>query len=101
MLDALDIRMDALATQYDSIGSLFADKLKAALAGQVEDNTQRVKMKGKQAATVLLDHKKFLILTGAGISAASGIPTFRGQEGLWKQKKSYAGECEPTDVLKL
>jgi NAD-dependent deacetylase len=24
------------------------------------------------------------LLTGAGISAASGVPTFRGEEGLWK-----------------
>jgi NAD-dependent protein deacetylase/lipoamidase len=26
-----------------------------------------------------------LVLTGAGISAESGIPTFRGAEGLWKE----------------
>jgi NAD-dependent deacetylase len=25
------------------------------------------------------------ILTGAGVSAASGVPTFRGAEGLWRQ----------------
>jgi len=25
------------------------------------------------------------VLTGAGISAESGVPTFRGQQGLWKQ----------------
>lgn len=29
--------------------------------------------------------KNILALTGAGISAESGIPTFRGKEGLWKQ----------------
>jgi len=27
------------------------------------------------------------VLTGAGVSVASGIPTFRGQEGLWKDFK--------------
>jgi NAD-dependent deacetylase len=26
-----------------------------------------------------------IVLTGAGISADSGVPTFRGREGLWKQ----------------
>lgn len=31
--------------------------------------------------------KKILFFTGAGISAESGIPTFRGQNGLWKNFK--------------
>lgn len=30
---------------------------------------------------------KIVILTGAGISAESGIPTFRGNGGLWKEHK--------------
>jgi NAD-dependent deacetylase len=30
---------------------------------------------------------KIAVLTGAGISAESGVPTFRGEEGLWKQHK--------------
>jgi len=28
--------------------------------------------------------RRLTILTGAGVSAASGVPTFRGQEGLWR-----------------
>ena len=30
------------------------------------------------------DRKKVVVLTGAGISAESGIPTFRGPEGYWR-----------------
>ena len=25
-----------------------------------------------------------VVLTGAGVSAESGVPTFRGDEGLWR-----------------
>ena len=47
----------------------------------------------------MLGKKKVTILTGAGISAASGIPTFRGQDGFWKDKKRYAGESKPMEIL--
>jgi NAD-dependent deacetylase len=36
----------------------------------------------------MLDFSQFrriVVLTGAGISAESGVPTFRGEEGLWRQ----------------
>lgn len=32
--------------------------------------------------------KKILVLTGAGVSAESGIPTFRGEGGLWRKYSS-------------
>lgn len=38
----------------------------------------------KQAKDQLKNANKLAILTGAGISAESGIPTFRGNEGLWR-----------------
>ena len=30
-----------------------------------------------------------LYITGAGVSAASGIPTFRGEEGFWTIGSEY------------
>lgn len=33
----------------------------------------------------LRDARRLTILTGAGVSAASGVPTFRGPDGLWRQ----------------
>jgi NAD-dependent deacetylase len=33
----------------------------------------------------LKEAKTVAVLTGAGISAESGVPTFRGEEGLWKK----------------
>lgn len=37
-----------------------------------------------KAVEILKDSKVIFVLTGAGISAESGIPTFRGADGLWK-----------------
>lgn len=35
------------------------------------------------AAEILAKSRRTVVFTGAGISAESGIPTFRGQDGLW------------------
>jgi NAD-dependent deacetylase len=32
----------------------------------------------------LRDARRIMVVTGAGVSAASGVPTFRGPEGLWR-----------------
>ncbi len=39
----------------------------------------------KMVADKLKKVKKVTVLTGAGISKASGIPTFRGKDGLWSK----------------
>lgn len=54
----------------------------------------------EDAAVHLVGKKKVAILTGAGISAGSGIPTFRGQEGFWSTLNAgkYAGEIDPKRI---
>lgn len=37
-----------------------------------------------RARGLLGDAQRIVVLTGAGVSAESGIPTFRGEAGLWK-----------------
>jgi len=37
------------------------------------------------AAARLRSARRVTVLTGAGVSAASGVPTFRGPDGLWRQ----------------
>jgi NAD-dependent deacetylase len=42
------------------------------------------KVKCQDLTPILKSSKSLFVLTGAGISAESGIPTFRGKDGLWK-----------------
>ncbi len=44
-----------------------------------------IKDKLDEVAEILRSGPRVAALTGSGISAESGIPTFRGKEGLWKQ----------------
>lgn len=39
----------------------------------------------EQAKNKVLDSKRLVVLTGAGISAESGVPTFRGKDGIWQR----------------
>ena len=41
----------------------------------------------EQLTTLLAAASRILVFTGAGISTASGIPDFRGPDGVWKRRK--------------
>jgi NAD-dependent deacetylase len=41
-----------------------------------------------RARAYLADARSVLVLTGAGVSAESGVPTFRGAGGLWKTHRA-------------
>lgn len=40
-----------------------------------------------RARRLLTDADRIFVLTGAGVSAESGVPTFRGEAGLWKRHR--------------
>ncbi len=44
----------------------------------------------EQVRRLLGSARRILILTGAGVSAESGVPTFRGPDGLWKTHRPEA-----------
>jgi NAD-dependent deacetylase len=41
-----------------------------------------------RAAGAIRTARAIIVLTGAGVSAASGVPTFRGGDGLWKHLRA-------------
>jgi NAD-dependent deacetylase len=47
----------------------------------------------KQLAQWMWDSSKTTILTGAGVSAESGLKTFRGVDGMWNDKNIYDIAC--------
>jgi NAD-dependent deacetylase len=47
-----------------------------------------VEDKIKEAKEIIDKASNITVLTGAGISAESGIPTFRGEDGLWRKFRS-------------
>jgi NAD-dependent deacetylase len=48
----------------------------------------------ERVAEMILGSKKAVALTGAGISTESGIPDFRGPQGLWKQIDPSTGTIQ-------
>lgn len=42
----------------------------------------------ERARQRLLEADSVCVLTGAGVSAESGVPTFRGEDGLWKSHRA-------------
>ncbi len=58
----------------------------------------------KKIAEIASNCKRIVVLTGAGISAESGVPTFRGKDGVWANFKpeelaSVAGFMENTEIV--
>ena len=80
--DDFEARYQAFKDGFAEIGILLAQKLQFAFAGPFKpadqySNSVKV-VSASEAGDILKERKQIMILTGAGVSAASGIPTFRG-----------------------
>ena len=53
----------------------------------LSENTVMIDAQIEKLAEKIRPETRLTILTGAGVSAASGVPTFRGPNGLWKKYK--------------
>ena len=80
--DSFEARYQAFKDGFAQIGIMLAAKLSVAFNGpfkQADQYLHQVKVSSpEEAGQILKTKKQILILTGAGVSAASGIPTFRG-----------------------
>lgn len=94
-----DIKYDKFKKDFDGVMKDMITKLVSCMQEPVQFKYDPVQTSAKDAAKHMVGKKRIVILTGAGISASSGIPTFRGQDGFWKQQTNYAGESDPKEIL--
>merc|ERR1719159_2211357 len=82
--DELDAKWKAFQAQFDMMTTLLVDNMKMQLQGYASNEQRSAELVPLESiAQVLRRSRKVALLTGAGVSAESGIPTFRGSDGFW------------------
>lgn len=76
-----DRQWKAFQKKFDDLLALGVSKLSGQSA--VKPSRPAEVISESRAAQVLARAQRLVVLTGAGISAESGIPTFRGSDGFW------------------
>ncbi len=69
-------------------------------------DSEALRAEARRVAELLANARHAIALTGAGVSTASGIPDFRGKDGLWRKIPSWKFTIDyflenPMEVWKL
>jgi NAD-dependent deacetylase len=62
---------------------------------------EELKQKIDLLANLIYQSRKLVVFTGAGISTESGLPDFRGPDGLWTKTSPNAGHLAIVELQKL
>jgi NAD-dependent deacetylase len=62
-----------------------APRVRIPLSPPLAFTMKNIQYKIKQTQELIKSFDKIVVFSGAGISVASGIPTFRGPDGLWSR----------------
>ena len=79
---SLDEKWEEFKAKFEALNRMAVEKIMGT-AGPSSDVRPASRISIARAAQVLRRSQNLVVLTGAGISAESGIPTFRGADGFW------------------
>lgn len=80
---SFDKQWEEFKAKFDQLNKLALQNLSGMMGITSAAKRPAEMISEERAAQVLRRASKVVVLTGAGISAESGIPTFRGADGFW------------------
>jgi len=92
--DDIEAKWKAFQQAFDSMNKLLIANISQSLNLEAEEcKKEHVEIDLQRATEMIRESSKIFILTGAGISVSSGLPTYRGNDGVWtKSSKNYTPE---------
>jgi len=84
LTSSFDAKWEEFKKKFDDLNKQAIAKIAGVMGGTATNSLRPAEyISEARVAQVLRRARRLVVLTGAGISAESGIPTFRGSDGFW------------------
>jgi NAD-dependent deacetylase len=91
--DDIEAKWKAFQNAFDAMNKLLVENISEQMMKAEKCKKEHVTIDIQTATKMLKESSNIVILTGAGISVSSGLPTYRGNDGVWtKSSKNYTPE---------